>query len=247
MLILEPYIFKEFSEIVLGFSTKYGRDYIPPFYFNLSLSVDDDRGKVINNRNQFFGSLGISPGNAAFQKQVHGDNITYVTAPGHSGESDSMITAKKGIALCISTADCTAVFIYDIRRKIVAAVHSGCRGTHKRITEKTVRKLKSDFNCNPGDLFVYLGPSINQVNYEVGKDVAELFDSGYLNTSDGKFFLDVSSANYDMLINEGIPPCQIQQSSLCSFEYIELFHSYRRDGKRSGRSLGIIAMKEPDE
>jgi hypothetical protein len=48
-----------------------------------------------------------------------------------------------------------------------------------------------------------------------------------------------------MLINEGIPPHQIQISGLCSFEYTELFHSYRRDGKQSGRALGIIAMKEP--
>jgi hypothetical protein len=82
------------------------------------------------------------------------------------------------------------------------------------------------------------------VNYEVGNEVAELFDSKYLIQSGNKFLLDVSSANYDMLINEGIPPYQIQKSSLCSFEYSEVFHSYRRDGKISGRALGLIAMKE---
>lgn len=245
MLILQPHIFSEFPEIVFGFSTKFGPDHDPPYYFNLSLSVNDDRDKVIRRRNSFFSSLGLSAEKAAFQKQVHDAKITFITRAGIFGESDAMITDKQGIALCISTADCTAVFIYDIKIKVIAAIHSGWRGTQKRITEKAVKRLKSDFGCNPKDLFVYLGPSISPINYEVGLEVAELFDPKYLSLNGDKYHLDVSSANYDMLINEGIPPYQIQKSNLCSFEYNEVFHSYRRDGKQSGRALGIIAMKEP--
>ncbi len=245
MLILQPHIFNEFPEIIFGFSTKFGPVTEAPYYFNLSLSVDDDKNRVINNRKSFFSSMGLSAGNAAFQKQVHGDKITVVSKAGNIGESDAMITDKHEVALCISTADCTAVFIYDIKRKIIAAIHSGWRGTQKRITEKTMYKLKTDFGCSPENLFVYLAPSISWINYEVGKEVAGLFDPKYLVKKGDKFLLDVSSANHDMLINEGIPPHQIQISGLCSFEYTELFHSYRRDGKQSGRALGIIAMKEP--
>jgi len=85
-----------------------------------------------------------------------------------------------------------------------------------------------------------------QVNYEVGNEVAGLFDEKYLIRTGDRSLLDVSLANYDMLIGEGIPPNQIQKSSLCSFEYHELFHSYRRDGKQSGRALGVIAMREAE-
>lgn len=244
MVILQPHIFHQFPEIIFGFSTKYGDDYVPPFYFNLSLTVDDDREKVINRRKYFFSSLGLSQEKTAFQKQLHGDGITLVTKPGNTGESDALITNIKGIALSISTADCTAVFIYDTKRNIIAAVHSGWRGTHKRIVEKTVKKLTSDFGSDPKDMFAYLAPSISMVNYEVGGEVAELFDSKYLVQRGDKFLLDVSAANYDMLLNEEIPYYQIQRSNLCSFEYDELFHSFRRDGKHSGRALGIIAMKE---
>ncbi|HEY6907373.1 MAG TPA: peptidoglycan editing factor PgeF [Ignavibacteriaceae bacterium] len=244
MLILQPHIFRQFPGIIFGFSTKYGDDYVPPFYFNLSLTVDDDREKVINRRKYFFSSIGLSLEKAAFQKQVHGDGITFVTAPGNTGESDAMITSIKGIALSISTADCTAVFIYDTRRKIIAAVHSGWRGTHKKIVEKTIKKLKSDFGSDEKDMFVYLAPSISMANYEVGREVAQLFDSKYMIERGDKFLLDVASANYDMLLEAGIPKYQIQKSNLCSFEYDELFQSYRRDGKQSGRALGIIAMKE---
>jgi YfiH family protein len=244
MVILQPHIFHQFPEIIFGFSTKYGDDYIPPFYFNLSLSVGDDSEKVINRRKYLFNTLGLSQEKAAFQKQVHSNGITLVTEPGNTGESDALITNIKGIALSISTADCTAVFIYDTRKNIIAAVHSGWRGTHKRIVEKTVRKLIYDFGSDPEDLFAYLAPSISMVNYEVGGEVAELFDSKYMIQKGDKFLLDVLAANYDMLLNEKIPPHQIQRSNLCSFEYDELFHSFRRDGKHSGRALGIIAMKE---
>ena len=243
MFILQPHIFNEFPEIICGFSTRSVWDYKAPYYFNLSFSVDDLEENVLKNRETFFSLLGLSPEKAAFQKQVHSDKIVYITNPGNTGESDAMITNIPEIALCISTADCTAVLIYDSKQKIIAAVHSGWRGTHKKITEKTVRKLKNDYHCNPDDLFVFLGPSISQVNYEVGKEVAELFDVKYLSRDGNRYLLDVSSANYDMLIDEGIPANQIEKSSLCSFEYYELFHSYRRDGKQSGRALGVIAMR----
>lgn len=243
MIILRPYIFQRFEELVFGFSTKIGVNSLPPFYFNLSLSVGDKKENVLENRKQFFAALGLSDDKAAFQKQVHGDKVSVVEQPGNTGESDAMITKLPGIALCISTADCTPVFIYEQKTKIIAGIHSGWRGTQKRITEKTLKKLKTDFNCNPENMFAFIGPAISQVNYQVGKEVADCFDNKYLIKDNGKYLLDTSSANHDMLIEQGIPPARIQRSSICSFEYKEVLHSYRRDGKNSGRSLGIIALK----
>jgi copper oxidase (laccase) domain-containing protein len=59
-----------------------------------------------------------------------------------------------------------------------------------------------------------------------------------------KFYLDLAGANYKMLIDEGVKKVNIQVSALCSYEYENLLHSYRRDGNKSGRALGIIAMKD---
>ncbi|MEK6553401.1 MAG: laccase domain-containing protein, partial [Bacteroidota bacterium] len=47
----------------------------------------------------------------------------------------------------------------------------------------------------------------------------------------------------DELLNFGIQESNIEISSLCSYEE-KYLHSYRRDGKNSGRALGVIAMKE---
>jgi len=47
-----------------------------------------------------------------------------------------------------------------------------------------------------------------------------------------------------MLLDFGIPKRQIQKSNLCSFENVDLFHSYRRDKENSGRAWGLIYMVE---
>lgn len=247
MLIVKPYIFKRFEEIVFGFSTKIGIGASSPYYFNLSFNVGDDEETVKKNRKLFFEELGLMEEKIAFQKQVHADKISVVNKPGNAGESDAMITNDTGIGLAISTADCPAIFIYDYKNKIIAAVHSGWRSTEKKILFKTVQKLKSEFNCNPENLVCYIGPHITQNNYEVKKDAAEYFDDKYLLVKNDKIFLNLTSANLDMLLQAGVLKSNIQCSKLCSYAYASLLHSYRRDGKHSGRALGIIAMKENNE
>ncbi len=243
MLILKPFIFKQYPEIICGFSTKVGLNANPPYYFNLSYSVGDKKEIVDLNRKLFFEELGLNEKTVSYQKQVHEDYIREVNVSGNCGESDALITTSKNLGLAISSADCPAVFIYDPVKKIIAAVHSGWRGTDKKIVQKTIIKLKDEFNSNPQDLVCYVGPSISQKNYEVGEEVANKFDEEFNLKKENKFYLDVSGANYKMLIDEGVKEVNIQVSKLCSFEYENILHSYRRDGQKSGRALGVIAMK----
>lgn len=243
MFIIKPYIFNKFPEIVCGFSTKLVLERKAPFYFNLSLSVGDDDIIVSENREAFFSHFGLSSDNIAFQKQIHSDIISIVDKPGFCGESDAMITASENLGLIISAADCTSIYIYDFKEKVIAAIHSGWRGTKLKIVDKTLKTLFKKFNSKAENLFTYIAPSISQANYEVGKEVAEQFDGKYLKHINNKFYLDVAGANYDMLIDNGIKPSHIQKSVLCTYEFNDLLHSYRRDGLNSGRSLGLIAIK----
>jgi purine-nucleoside/S-methyl-5'-thioadenosine phosphorylase / adenosine deaminase len=244
MQLIHSEIFNKHHEINFAFSTKIGLSRLAPYYFNLSLSVGDDEKIIQENRKAFFAELGLSEENVAIQKQTHSDIIRYVTKGGIVGESDAMMTDKKNLGLAIGVADCTPIFIYDPRNKVIAAVHSGWMGTANRILEKTIMRLKNEYNSNPESLVAYIGPSISQKNYEVGKEVADLFDDKYKIKKDGKYLLDVASANYDMLINFGLKGGNIEKSNLCTYEEMELLHSYRRDGKKSGRSMGIIVMKD---
>ncbi|MCL4550793.1 MAG: peptidoglycan editing factor PgeF [Bacteroidetes bacterium] len=243
MQIIKSALLNKYPELIFGLSTKIGLERTAPYFFNMSLTVGDDIETVKQNRDAFFKEIGLNSSQIALQKQIHSDIITVVNEAGLIGESDAMVTTKPGIGLAISTADCTPIFIYDRGNHLIAAVHSGWRGTTKRILEKTLIRLKEEYNSRADDLIVYIGPSISQKNYEVGKEVAQQFDKKYLRYENNKIYLDVASANLDMIYNFGVPTNQVEQSPLCSFEEKNLLHSYRRDGKLSGRSLGIIALK----
>ncbi|PIW69038.1 MAG: peptidoglycan editing factor PgeF [Ignavibacteriales bacterium CG12_big_fil_rev_8_21_14_0_65_30_8] len=243
MLIIKSSIFKKYPELTFGFSTKRGLNRSEPFYFNMSLSVGDKKENVLKNRETFFHALELSSENIALQKQIHNTNITEVKKGGIYEDSDALITKEKGIGLAVSSADCSTIFIYDKLNKVIAAVHSGWRGTAKKILKFTLDKLTADFDSSPSNLIVFIGPSISQKNYEVGNEVAEQFDDKYLQKKADKFLLDVSAVNYDILLNYGVKKENIEKSQLCSFEENNLLHSYRRDAKISGRALGVIAMR----
>jgi len=243
MLIIKPFIFRQYPDVVCGFSTKVGPNANPPYYFNLSYSVRDRKEIVDLNRKLFFEELGLNENMVSYQKQVHEDYIRQVNTFGNCGESDALITTSKNLGLAISSADCPAIFIYDQKKKIIAAIHSGWRGTERKIVRKTVIRLKSEFKSNPQDLICYIGTSIAKKNYEVEEEVASKFANDFVLKNGNKFYLDLDGANYKMLIEEGVKKVNIQVSRLCSFEFENLLHSYRRDGQKSGRALGVIAMK----
>jgi len=244
MVILKSKLLTQFPDVKFGFSTKIGLNREPPFYFNMSMTVKDNKDIVLENRTAFFNYFGLAYNEAVLQKQAHTDIITYVKKGGQLEESDALITDKLNTGLVISSADCTPIFIYDKKNKVIAGVHSGWRGTEKKILWKTLNKLFGEFGSLPENLFVYIGPSISQNNYEVGTEVAALFNKKYTRQRGDKFLLDVNRANYDMLIESGVPENNIENSQLCSYDMKNLLHSYRRDGIQSGRALGVIVLKE---
>jgi hypothetical protein len=243
LVILRPIIFNECPEIVFGFCTKIDNNTNHPYYFNLSLSVKDNKEKVEQNRSKFFDKVGLSYNDVAIQKQIHTDIVRYVDEPGFQGESDAMFTDKNNIGLAITTADCPAIFVFEKIKKIIAAVHSGWRSTEREILHKTLVTLQKEYNCKPEDLIAYIAPSVSQSNYEVGKEVAEKFGNKYLKSNGEKFLLDIAKINYDILIKFGVKQNNVQASSLCTYASKNILHSFRRDGLYSGRSMGVIAMR----
>lgn len=210
----------------------------------MSLSVGDVQRKVLENRESFFKRFELNLFSVATQKQVHGDTVTFIEEGINCGESDAMITDKSNLGLAISSADCPAIFLYDKKKSVVAAVHSGWRGTQNKILLKVLQKLENDFNSTPSDLVAYVAPSISQQNYEVGEEVASLFEEKYSTRHNSKYLLNLQAVNRDIMLQYGMKKNNIQVSNLCSYEMRDLLHSYRRDGERSGRAFGVIALKD---
>ena len=173
-----------------------------------------------------------------------------------------------GVALCVKVADCVSILLADRRRGSVAAVHAGWRGTAAGAAGAAVEALGAQFGASPADVVAAIGPSIGPCCYRVGHDVRELFEAaGTWNGSiDAWFsrapagdarhgvpgtdpsasgggsalFLDTWTANADQLRAAGIPAAQIHVSRACTSCHRDTFHSYRVDGERAGRMIGVI-------
>jgi len=174
------------------------------------------------------------------QKQTHSDTINIIESLSNSLIGDSLITATRNKVLTVSIADCAAVLIYDIKNKIIAAIHSGWRGSKLKIVSKTIQKLIDLYNSRVENLLVYISPLASVKNYEVGEEFLDIFPDFCIKNG-SKYYFDNKSAILSELKNFNITNKQIEASELCTIENAFL-HSFRRDGINSGRMATFICM-----
>ena len=241
-------------------STRSGGLSPPPYKsLNLGFHVGDTPETVLQNRERLAANLGIPLSDFTIPKQVHSGTVTIVTE-GMRGcgamdldtaveATDAVITDVPRLCLTVLAADCVLVLFFDPQKRVVAAVHAGWRGTVKLATQKTAEALKQEFNCNPMELLVGIGPSIGPCHYEVGPEVIsqveDTFGStvGYINneTPDGKGYFNLWEANKRQVIEAGIPAQNIEVAQICTYCNAHLFFSERHQRGRTGRfGAGIM-------
>ena len=57
---------------------------------------------------------------------------------------DALITNVPGYCVCVTTADCVPVLLYDKKQHVVAAVHAGWKGTVKHIVSHVMDHLNQN-------------------------------------------------------------------------------------------------------
>ena len=190
--------------------------------------------------------------------QVHGTKIAIVTDPETGRDElegyDALITNVKGCAIGVRTADCIPVLLYDPVNEVVAAIHSGWKGTLNRISQKTVFRMKDAFGSSPEDILAVVGPGICRSCFQVGEEVVNYFKGNGINIDPiyswegpkqegmkGGHHLDLIEENRLLLLECGIPATNIQISGICTYED-ERFFSARREGSACGRNINAIKM-----
>lgn len=243
MNIVRAKIFEQIPNLVFGMSTRFGGVSGGAYDWNMSFNVGDDPEKVKENRKILFSLLGIDGERVAFPQQEHTNVSQICTAPMQYPHCDALATSAKDIFLAVSIADCAPVMLYDPRKEIVAGIHAGWRGASTKIVENTVGLMRQHYAVDPASVIAFIGPSAGVCCYEVGKEVAELFPHEcWSEKDDGKFMLDVKKANMFQLLANGVQESHIEMHPDCSI-HNHKYHSYRRDGKNSGRMLAVIGMK----
>jgi polyphenol oxidase len=174
---------------------------------NLGFTAWDSRARVLDNRKKFFHAIGADKLRAVTLRQIHSDSAHRADASGGSGhtdanekvpQGDALFTRDRGILLAVQTADCIPILLADTKRRAVAAVHAGWRGTLRRIAAKTLGRMQMEFGTRPEDVVAALGPGIGRCCYEVGSEVARDFDAQFPNARewfDGPFDALASGEN----------------------------------------------------
>lgn len=143
---------------------------------NCGLKADDDPN-FLTNRARVAAALEFAPEQLVVAKQVHGIKVVTVTKPWNietAPEGDGMVTAERGIALGILSADCAPVLFAARKEKIIGACHAGWRGAVGGVLEATVEAMQK-LGAKPENIQAALGPCIGPQSYEVSDDFAAPF------------------------------------------------------------------------
>jgi hypothetical protein len=144
---------------------------------NLGFTEWDERERVTGNREKFAAAVGARKMRLITLRQFHSD-VIFLAASSTDGEApkaDALITNTPGLLLGVQTADCVPVLLADTKRRAVAAIHAGWRGTLARIVQKTLGRMRMEFGTRARDVVAALGPAIGGGCYEVGPEVAQAF------------------------------------------------------------------------
>ena len=247
----------KYSDIVThAYSVGIDKNY-RTFKANKKPLLREDYIKNMNNYKTLCEANNLNYKNIIKANQAHTDNIVNVTEIPHNktidtGEvSDGLITNKKNIILATTNADCILILFFDPKKRVIANVHSGWKGTLQEISVKAVDKMKKEFDCDPKDIIVCICPSIRKCHFEVDEDVYTMFYNKFqklgnidefIEEKQGKWNIDTVLINKIILKQAGILEENIEDCGICSVCNKEKIHSYRAEGKEYGLATAMISL-----
>ncbi|MGY1582491.1 peptidoglycan editing factor PgeF [Streptomyces sp. MN13] len=226
-----------------AFTDRWGGVSAAPYEeLNLGGAVGDDPGAVRANRELAAKSLGLDPGLVVWMNQVHGNEVAVVDGPWNVErvpQVDGLVTAGRGIALAVLTADCVPVLLADPVAGVVSAAHAGRPGMVAGIVPAAVAAMVK-LGADPSRIVARTGPAVCGRCYEVPEamraEVAAVEPGAYAETSWGTPAVDVAAGVHAQLERLGVH--DREQSPVCTLESQDHF-SYRRD-RTTGRLAGYV-------
>ncbi len=206
---------------------------------NLGRKWGDDTSAVDENYRRVATAAGYDPHALRLARQVHGDAIIDGSRIEAGSEADGIWLHRdlqQPLVAGVLTADCVPILLADRNAELVAAVHSGWRGTVANIAGHAVAALRAR---GAGELLAAIGPCIEQDAFEVGPEVAEQFSPQYV-AMYRRPHIDLVAVVRDQLIAAGVKRECIDRVGGCTHNHPATYFSYRRDGRGCGQQLSFI-------
>jgi len=248
-----------------GFSTRLGgTSPMPDGALNLAGFNEDSAENILENRRRFLKLFagGDAPWALAGCWQVHGSAVRLINnlseakpaedARGDTVYCDAIVSNAPGVLAGVKTADCVPILIGDPQTGAFAAVHAGWRGTLAEVATKALARMTAEYQSNPREVCVAIGPAAGACCYEVGTDVIEAFRNSFpgqnlfAETRMDHACIDLLRANRAQLISAGVNQNRINIAPLCTMCRTDLFFSYRREKTvqgKVGRLMSVIGRK----
>ncbi|MFD9217393.1 peptidoglycan editing factor PgeF [Streptomyces sp. NPDC087659] len=234
-----------------AFTDRWGGVSAAPYdELNLGGAVGDDPVAVRTNRELAAGGLGLDPGLVVWMNQVHGRDVAVVDGPWTGTDVpavDAVVTARRGLALAVLTADCTPVLLADPVAGVVGAAHAGRPGMVAGVVPAAVEAMVG-LGADPSRITARTGPAVCGRCYEVPEamraEVAAAEPAAWAETSWGTPAVDVTAGVHAQL--EALGVRDRSASPVCTLESGDHF-SYRRD-RTTGRLAGYVWLdRERDD
>lgn len=223
---------------------------------NLAMHRGDAPENVEKNYEILADALDFDTNNFVLTRQTHSDIVRVVTKSDARGldhhdypECDALITSDVGTALVVFTADCTPILLWDSETGAVGAVHAGWRGTAADIAGKAVRKMATEFGCDPRNIRAAIGPNIGACCFETDIDVPEAIiktfgnEVGTFITKSGeKYHVDLKAVNALALRHAGVESIAISDD--CTMCRPDHYWSHRITGNNRGSQGAVIVCKK---
>jgi YfiH family protein len=218
---------------------------------NCGKGSKDNKSNINKNLKKVCLKIGCSKSKLVLLNQIHSNKVFSINNISKKKPTgDALVTYVNKYALGILTADCAPIFIFDPKKKIIAAIHAGWKGAYKKIIYKTVYDLKKK-GSNIQDLIVVIGPCISKYNYEVKKDFLKKFinqnkkNRRFFNFSKKKIFFSLNEYIKNQLKDIGVKNIEIINKD--TYLRKNNFFSYRRSLKNKyydyGRNISVIMIK----
>lgn len=187
--------------------------------------------------------------------QIHSGRVEIVDRHNMTREDlegvDAIMTNLIDCPIGVRTADCVPVLLYDPVKRVIAAVHSGWRGTVLRISQKTINEMIHHYGTNPSDLRAVIGPSIGPDAFIVHDDVESAFSKAGFpmelickQHNKDEFTIDLWKANKWILEKAGVKPANIHISGIYTYTRHDDFYSARYEhNNKCGRNINVIRIK----
>ena len=161
-------------------------------------------------------------------QQIHSKQVINVPEQ-YSSEllGDGLVTDRRSSRLLVTVADCLPIFLHMTGTSAFGIVHSGWKGTG--IVTQAIDTLIRITGMPAVRLRATIGPGIGPCCYSVREERSRLFPATCSIRRDGQTYLDLKTANSEILQAAGIGTLSIIDACTCCDERL---HSYRREGPK---------------